>query len=197
MMQMRAALVALALLAAPGAAQAHAVIEGVSGFSGGLLHPLLVPAHMLALLGAGLMAGSQHLRNTVSLVIVFAGSLTTAAGFVSLAYAPLEPGLVLLVCTVLASLGAAYGAPLPFAVSGIVTGLVAIALVMDSVPAVLSLMETMLALSGTGLTALAFFALVTLLSAAARPGWPRTGIRIAGSWCAASALLVLVAQLAR
>jgi urease accessory protein len=197
MMQMRAALVALALLAAPGAAQAHAVIEGVSGFSGGLLHPLLVPAHMLALLGAGLMAGCQHLRNTVSLVIVFAGSLTTAAGFVALAYAPLEPGLVLLVCTVLASLGAAYGAPLPFAVSGIVTGLVAIALVMDSVPAVLSRMETMLALSGTGLTALAFFALVTLLSAAARPGWQRTGIRIAGSWCAASALLVLVAQLAR
>jgi hypothetical protein len=68
---------------------------------------------------------------------------------------------------------------------------------MDSVPAVLSRIETMLALSGTGLTALAFFVLVTMLSAAARPGWPRTGIRITGSWCAASALLVLVAQLAR
>lgn len=197
MMRMRAALVALVLLAAPDAAQAHVVIEGVSGFSGGLLHPLLVPAHILALLGAGLMAGCQHPRKAVALVIVFAGSLATVAGFVAMAYAPLEPGLILLVCTVLASLGAAYGAPLPFAVSGIVTGLVAMALLLDSVPAVLSRMETMLALSGTALTAFALFALVTILSVAARPGWPRTGVRIAGSWCAASALLVLVAQLAR
>ncbi|NWG25838.1 MAG: HupE/UreJ family protein [Pseudorhodoplanes sp.] len=197
MMRMRAAFAALVLLAAPEAAQAHVVIEGMSGFSGGLLHPLLVPAHILALLGGGLMAGCQSRRDGIALIAIFAGSLGVASGLVATAYAAQEPGLVLLAATAIAGLGAAYGRPLPLPASAIVVGLVAIALLLDSVPAVPSRAETMLALSGTALTAIALFAFVTMLSVAARPGWPRTGIRIAGSWCAASALLVLVAQLAR
>src|SRR5262250_488988 len=47
------------LVVAGGPAQAHDVVAGVGGFSGGLLHPLLVPAHALALLALGLALGQQ------------------------------------------------------------------------------------------------------------------------------------------
>src|SRR5258708_21289869 len=39
-------------------ASAH-TIEGLSGFYGGLLHPVLTPTHGLALLGLGLLIGQQ------------------------------------------------------------------------------------------------------------------------------------------
>ncbi len=54
----RAALAAVILCLATAAAQAHTVIPGIGGFPGGLLHPLLVPAHALTLIALGLLAGS-------------------------------------------------------------------------------------------------------------------------------------------
>src|SRR5262249_51635723 len=41
------------------AASAHAPFEGGGGFYGGVLHPLFVPAHLLAILGTGLLVGQQ------------------------------------------------------------------------------------------------------------------------------------------
>jgi len=42
---------------------AHAPFIGVDGFYGGLLHPLLVPAHAMALLALGLLiAGAAGSR---------------------------------------------------------------------------------------------------------------------------------------
>ena len=46
-----------ALTAQP--AMAHPPPLGIGGFAGGLLHPLFVPAHLLAVLALGMLIGQQ------------------------------------------------------------------------------------------------------------------------------------------
>jgi hydrogenase/urease accessory protein HupE len=57
----RAALltVGLSTLVPIDVARAHVPFEGAGSFSGGLLHPLFVPAPMLALFATGLLIGRQ------------------------------------------------------------------------------------------------------------------------------------------
>jgi hypothetical protein len=50
---------------------------------------------------------------------------------------------------------------------------------------------------GFAFAAVATFALAMTIAALARPPWYRIGVRIAGSWIAASAILVLALRLAR
>jgi hydrogenase/urease accessory protein HupE len=57
-----------ALLLATDPAHAHDVVAGVGGFYGGLLHPLLVPAHVLALTSLGLLIGQQTPRQRAGLL---------------------------------------------------------------------------------------------------------------------------------
>ena len=52
-------LAALVLLAMAEPALAHPPPLGIGGVFGGLLHPLFVPAHVLAILGLGLLVGQQ------------------------------------------------------------------------------------------------------------------------------------------
>lgn len=51
------AIVLLAATACPAAA--HSPIKGVGTFYSGLLHPALVPAHLLALIAVGLLIGQN------------------------------------------------------------------------------------------------------------------------------------------
>jgi urease accessory protein len=65
------------------------------------------------------------------------------------------------------------------------------------VPQEISMRKTFLALAGTALVAFIIVAGVGTLAALARRDWQRIGIRIVGSWIAASAILVLALRLAR
>src|SRR3984893_11672518 len=65
-------------------ALAH-TIEGLGGFYGGLLHPVLTPTHGLALLGLGLLIGQQPAGKRLILKMLFA--LALAAGLLALALA--------------------------------------------------------------------------------------------------------------
>ena len=47
----------------PQLAHAHSPIEGIGDFYNGMLHPLLVPSHVLLLLALGLLRGQQGLRS--------------------------------------------------------------------------------------------------------------------------------------
>jgi NADH-quinone oxidoreductase subunit M len=68
----RAALAAVILCLATAAAQAHTVVPGIGGFPGGLIHPLLVPAHTLSLIALGLLAGRFPSATQARLLAVFA-----------------------------------------------------------------------------------------------------------------------------
>jgi urease accessory protein len=182
--------VAAALVAAAIPARAHTVIEGISGFPGGLLHPLLVPAHGLLLLTLGLLAGQQPPAQRRILLPLFPLSLVAATGLIVAAFASDTQNAILWLC-VLNGLLLAIAWPLPLIVAAALSVVGGIALMLDSVPALPSVPETLSALSGTAFGALALFVLFATLSACATHTWQMTARRILGSWAAASAILVL------
>ena len=87
----------------------------MSGLIGGLLHPLALPAHILALLALGLLIGQQRGR-LVPLAAFFAGLL---AGLSALAFAVATTSAanVLLAATAVSGLLVALARPLPVFVS--------------------------------------------------------------------------------
>jgi hydrogenase/urease accessory protein HupE len=87
----RAALAAL-VVGFSDSASAHPVIQGVTGFPGGLLHPVLEPAHALSLVALGLMVGQQRGSHRTPLLFAFAAALLAAILLVVFAFAVTEAG---------------------------------------------------------------------------------------------------------
>lgn len=193
----RVAVIALGVFAGPRAAHAHVVIEGVSSFHGGLLHPLLVPAHALLLVALGLMAGQQSASSRRVLFAVFAAAAAGAIVAVTFAVAASDVDLIVLAAAGLAGLLAAAGRPLPLILPGALAAPAGGAIILDSVPAIVSTGETLLALAGTALAATLAPIIVASIAANPKHGWQRIGVRILAAWVAAAAILVLALRLVR
>jgi urease accessory protein len=186
---LRIAAAILALCCVAGEAYAHTPIEGVGGFRGGLLHPILVPAHALSLLALGLLIGGHPRR--LLLLAVFAAALAVAAILITSAFAPAEAEAALLASGAVAGLLVAIGRPLPLAVSAVPVLLGGVALLLDSVPALPSVRDTLTELAGTALGATLVLVLVAGNTMEPKRPWLRIGVRVAGSWIAAAIALVL------
>lgn len=197
MTAMRAGLAIAALVLAAVPAKAHVVVEGIGGFPGGLLHPLLAPAHGLAIFALGLAIALQARIHRLILPAVFFFAMAGACALIVTAFSAANPELAVLAAGTLAGLLAAYGRPLPFAITGLTAVATAFAILLDSVPAVISARETLLALAGTALSATALLALTAIAAGFCRAGWQIIGLRIVGSWTAAIALMVLALRLTR
>jgi hydrogenase/urease accessory protein HupE len=178
-------------------ALAHAPISGVDGFPGGLLHPLAAPAHALALVGLGLLIGQQPRRQRTRLLIVFAAALFAALGAIMAAFVFTEGKTVLLAVAAISGILVALARPVPAFAVAVLAALSGIAIEFDSVPAEISISATLRALAGTTIGAALALTFVALASADPRRQWLRIGVRIVGSWTAASAILVLAVQFAR
>jgi hydrogenase/urease accessory protein HupE len=161
----------------------------------GLLHPLLVPSHALALLALGLLIGRQNRRIACS--VVFAIAL--AGGLVALAQAftPTQAGSVVLATGALNGLLLALAFPIPTPVCMLLVAIAGAALGLDSPPHVISLTTATLMLVGTEIGACMVLAVVTACAARLTREWERIGVRIVGSWIAASSILVLALRYAR
>ena len=192
-----AALIIPGLLAGLQAAHAHVVIESVSGFPGGLIHPLLVPVHALFLVALGLLAAQQSAAHRRIIFGVFAAAMLAATFAVTLAVAANDAEIVVLAGAALAGLLAAAGRPLPAIVPVAIAAPTAGALMLDSVPTLVSTGATLQALAGTALGAILLSALVAWIAASPRYPSQRIGVRILGAWAAASAILVLALRLAK
>lgn len=192
---MRRRAAALAAIAAPGPAHAHAAIVGVGGFAGGALHPLLVPSHALALAALALLIARQD--RTLPPLAAFAAGLLIGIHLVTAAVAVPGAEIAVLMLAAACALLAAFGRGLPLAVTVPVAAAAGLALLLDSVPAVVSPAETLKSLAGTALSASAALAGATFAAARLRRGWQIAGLRILGSWIAASAILALVLRLVR
>ncbi len=187
----RAVAVAAALLLMPGLAQAHSPMQGIGDFYGGVLHPILVPAHALALVMLGLCCGQGGLYAMRSCYLGFLPAL--AVGLV-LAGAGLDPGSslepVLLLVAALTGVMVVLQLSLPhplFAAMGAAAGLL---LGLDSAPEAVAPGPIAAALLGTSLGAFACLLLIADLCERARDQWQRVAVRVAGSWGTASASLV-------
>jgi hydrogenase/urease accessory protein HupE len=191
----RAARLALALLIlAPLDA---ATAGGARDFHGGLLHPLLAPAHALAVLGTGLLIGQQvpHWRWPAPASYV-AGLGVGFAGLIA-AFAPTLAAEALLAATAASGALVALARPLPEFLGCVLALATGVALALDSSPGGISVPEANVVVLGTFCGAvILLLAVVQLTTMACRPSH-KLGVRVLGSWIAASAIMVLALRLAR
>jgi hydrogenase/urease accessory protein HupE len=191
----RIPLAALALL--PGVALAHSPIEGIDDFYAGFLHPVFVPGHLLSALVLGILFGQQGPQRVQAAVIAFL--LATLAGLAASLWLP-QPALELPLLIGAASGGilVALSLRLPPAVCGLLALALGVMIGLDSAQPQLVGRALLASLLGSGLAVylLVLYAMV-FADYFSRRGWQRIGLRVLGSWAAASALLVLSLSFAR
>jgi urease accessory protein len=193
---MRVLALAVALAFASTPVFAHPPPLGVTGFPGGLLHPLFVPAHAMAIAALGLLIARQSAWTWVvaaSFALGLAGGLWT----MTLGIVPAWMNELVLGGTLIAALLVAADRPVPEWIGCVVAVLIGFFIALDSPPETISLMEANLMLLGTGIGAAVALTAVTQTAVRLRARWARIGARILASWIAASAILVLVLRLAR
>lgn len=176
--------------------QAHMAVEGAGQIASGALHPLVTPAHVLILLGLGLLVGQQVPLDLKVPIRVFApvsaiSLFLTTLWQVSSVYQPVLIGIALcigilvglerklsrLACGLLCA-AAAYGIGID---SGVESG---------------STFEVVKTLIGTwfSMNAAVVYIAICASNSAGRK-WARAAIRIVGSWIIAISVLVLAFSL--
>jgi len=185
-----ASILGLALLVSDHAL-AHIQNENIDSFYNGLLHPVLVPAHLLLLIAVGLLLGQQGKKNAEIIVSIF-----VIATMVGLAMSWFSIGLEFEV--LILSLSAAAGLLIainPKTKSLWCTTIAALAgfsLGVDSAQETLFGMEKFLTLLGSAI-AICFLLLypMALADYFNQKTWQRVAVRVAGSWVTAISVLVL------
>jgi len=172
-------------------------IEGLGAFYGGLLHPLLTPTHGLALLGLGLLIGQQPAGKRLLPQLLFASALAAALVALSFAVGETPASDVLLAGVAISGALVAAAFPLPLLVLGPLAAVEGAAIGLDSPPDVISYQEAVVMLIGTELGASMALGLVVVCAARMARGWQQIGMRVLGSWTAASALLAIAVRFAR
>ena len=130
-------------------------------------------------------------------MVVFA--LALAAGLLALALAVGETPAATVLLAAVAIAGALVAAAfrLPLLVLGPLAAVVGATIALNSPPEVISLQEAVFMLIGTGLGASIALALVIEVAARMARDWRQIGVRVLGSWTAASALLAIAVRLAK
>jgi urease accessory protein len=194
---------ALALLLLVQPALAHDPVGiagryyGLGDFLSGVLHPFFVTAQTLALIGLGLFVGQQDARIRRLLLGAFALALLMGSIEIALGAGETESTLMLLGSAAVTGLivAAAWPALKPLgALATVVTGA---ALAFDSPPQAVTVPSAVMMQLGAGLGALAVVTGIAWLTAEPRRHWQQIGVRLAGSWIAASAILALALRLTR
>lgn len=169
---------------------AHSPIPGIGHFYSGALHPIVVPAQLMALLALGMLIGQRGIAGLGKAAV----GLFVALGLGLLASEPLgspDTDLLLLMACLLLALGIAIARPLPHWLIAVLAGGIGALLGLGSNPDGLVGGARWASLAGTWLGG-SFYVLwiATITEAAVRP-WLRIAVRVVASWLAASALLVL------
>ena len=188
-----AALFVLALTALLGS---HVEIADAEGFRAGLEHPFAVPAHVIALTACGLLAGQRDPGRHDALAVVFIAALIGGLAALALGVGETPAGDVLVAAAAIAGLLVAIGRPLSMLLEFFVVAAIGAAIALDSPPEVVSLRTANVMLIGTGLGAAILAIVVAEIAAALTRDWQRIGLRVLGSWIAASAVLVLAMRAA-
>jgi urease accessory protein len=177
----------LLLLASPAAA--HGTLPGANGFAAGFVHPFVAVEHLLLLMGLGILIGRQFTRRPLigllmGLCAGFGAAMLAAAAILTVPLLPMILTLALVIGGLLAANCRLNGVTL-ISFSGLV-GLV--------VGADTDGPGDASALIVYGGTLMGVMAIVLNAMAAAQFGAGRLNgipLRVAGSWIAAAAVLIL------
>jgi urease accessory protein len=191
-----AVLACLAVCLAATPALAHPPPLGLRGFWGGVLHPLFVIDHVMAVLALGLLMGRQPRWRWLPPTAYVAGLIGGLAIMMS-GVVPLYANETILGIAVAGGVLTALALPLPVWIGVAMAGVLGMAIALDSPPEVPSVSEANLMLVGTALGATALVIVVSQAAGQARASWAEIGVRAAGSWIAAAAILALALRIVR
>jgi len=162
----------------------------MNGFAGGIALAL-APAHVVALIGPALVAARLGSRQRATVVAAFTAGLAAGLGVLAAGLGETPAADVLMVAAALCGLAAAAAFPLPPAVTAALAFVVGVAGGLDSPPHAIALREAVLSLIGTACSGIAAFAVLVAATAPLVRIWQGVVLRVAGSWIAAIAILVL------
>ncbi len=185
----------LMLMLAPESAFAHTPIKGINNFYNGVLHPLVVPSHLLLLIAIGLFLGQQGMKEKQVAIMVFLAA--TLLGLVGAWFSPGAPlELVMLSCSAVMGLLIALSPRLILLWCCIIGAICGLLLGVDSTQETLTGEAKFVALFGSGV-GIYFFSLYPMAFADFfnKAHWKKIIIRVMGSWLAASSFLVLALAL--
>jgi urease accessory protein len=185
---------AIGILVLSDTAEAHAPIKGIGTFYNGVLHPVLVPAHLLTIFALGLLMG-QHAPQA-SRVGWFGFVVAFWAGLAGSRLGYSIPDVVLLALAMSAGLLVALERIGHLGIAMALAAVAGLCLGLDSAPEGIAESERWLALLGTATGGVLLISYVGGLAAALVQPWQRIGVRVAGSWTAAGAGIVLALALA-
>jgi len=183
------------LLTIPEIAAAHTPIQGISNIFNGMLHPILTPSHLLLLIAAGLFFGQLGFEEAQPALLASIASVVLGLIFSAISPGPQVEVFILVWATITGLLVAA-ALKIPLYWYFIVGAVAGFSLGFDSAQETLSGKERVIALFGTGVS-IYFLSLypIGIADFCNKKHWLRTGIRIFGSWIAASSLLVLTIEI--
>lgn len=185
-----ARLLALALGLTASEAYAHGAVKGLGNFGGGFVHPLIEPAHLVALIALALLIGQRGVMAAKGSLIGLAGA--SAIGLLCACFDwPSDTDNLLLGAAVASGLAVMVARPLPAVVGGLLGAWIGFGIGVGTVPEGLSGSVRFMSLLGTWLGVnFCTLCAATFIQEAKRP-WMLVLVRVAGSWMTACALLVL------
>ena len=188
----------LAISSNPGGALAHMSGPGMNEGVAGVIHPFMTPAHVLVLLGIGLLLGQQFSRHFKTALLTFASAAAVTLLLTTTRWVASVPPSVLLSIALAAGAMVALETSLSTVSTVAIFAAAAVALGFDSGVEIGTARKVVETLLGTwlgltvGLTNIAFGA---ALVAEKKKKWMSIGLRIAGSWLVAISLLALAFSL--
>jgi len=185
---------ALALASGASDAWAHGAIKGIGNFGSGFVHPLVEPAHLIALLGLALLFGQRGVLTVQRALLAL--SVAVALGLFGAASGwPGDTENLLLVLAVAVGLTVVIARPLPPLAYVIAAAAVGLGVGLGTSHEDMKGGAYMAAMAGTWLGAsFCTLSAATFIGEAKRP-WMQILVRVAASWITASAVLVLALRL--
>jgi hydrogenase/urease accessory protein HupE len=156
-----------------------------------MLHPFLVPAHVLLLLAAGLYMGQQAPRHTAESVVVFGISTLLGLGAAATGWVTGVDPIILLALAMGAAFLLVIDRPLPSSAAAALFGGVALLVGFDSAAEKATIATAIKMSLGTWLCACLVVFNVAYYTSRFTRTWQRVGVRVAGSWILAIAMLVI------
>jgi hypothetical protein len=166
----------------------------LSGLTDGMVLAV-APTHLLAIVAIGLLTGQGGRGGFVLTLFalgMLAGSLAIASATRETPSAP-----VLLAMAAFVGVTAAAAIVLPSILINVLAFATGGALALNAPPQAIGIAAAIASQIGTGIAAIAVLVLVTSIATGAVRPWQLIGLRVAGSWIAASAILVLALRLMR
>jgi hydrogenase/urease accessory protein HupE len=181
----------LGLFGSPGMVLAHGPISESDYFYHSLLHPLFVPSHLLLLIAFGLLLGQQGARRNLPALAIFSISLIAGLAYISFSKG-VEVDAFLLPATVVIGLVVAAAQAVGLYLCAIVAAFVGFFIGLDSLQETIAVTEKLVPLlgSGIGMMLIVLYAMM-FADYFSNRAWQKIGLRIIGSWIAASAIMVL------